>query len=218
MLAGACGDPVDAGADADPDACAVAAADRLLPLAVGASWTYEVTFGGATTTKTSTVEALEDVGDRKAGTIAYRVRTGTLDGEVVSWQQDVCRGVLRHREQTYDLAGTLIADTTYVPARARVDEADDRMVEGATWYAAYTAIDDDPAGGATTSDTETEQWTVVATDEELTVPAGTFTTIHLAKVDLDDDHPDAKDYWFAAGVGKIRETGDQTEELVDHAP
>jgi hypothetical protein len=212
----ACADP-GAGADADPEACDTAAADRLLPLAVGASWTYEVTFGGSTATKVSTVEALEDVGDRKAGVTAYRVRTETLDGVTVSWQEDACTSVQRHREQQTDAGGALTRDTTFEPARPRVDETPARLVDGATWLSAYTAIDDDP-DGETTSDTDTESWTVVSVDEDVTVPAGTFSTIHFQRVGLDEDDQAPKDYWFAPGVGKVRETGDQTEELVDHVP
>ena len=50
----------------------------------------------------------------------------------------------------------------------------------------------------------------------LTVPAGTFTCLHLHKVGTDDSTAQ-KDYWFARGVGKIKESGGQTEELASYS-
>ena len=44
--------------------------------------------------------------------------------------------------------------------------------------------------------------TIVGT-EEVTVPAGTYETVLLERVDLGDG--DTKRYWFAEGVGKVKE-------------
>jgi hypothetical protein len=61
-----------------------------------------------------------------------------------------------------------------------------------------------------TSHSVSETWTVIGDDETLTVPAGTFThVIHFRKVGA----ASSKDYWYARGVGKLKETGTQTEEL-----
>ena len=52
-----------------------------------------------------------------------------------------------------------------------------------------------------------------AVGESVTVPAGTFTdTVVLEKI----GGSVLKTYWFARGVGKVKETGGQTEELVEY--
>jgi hypothetical protein len=62
---------------------------------------------------------------------------------------------------------------------------------------------------------KTEHWTVEATAEDVTVPAGTFTCLRLHRIGDDPTGAD-KRYWFAAGVGKVKEEGGgQTEVLTD---
>ncbi|HUQ08533.1 MAG TPA: hypothetical protein VM261_38845 [Kofleriaceae bacterium] len=212
----ACGDdaPPDGG-DGGMEECLAPAADRYLPLAVGASWTYDTLDSSMTNpvtiVKTSTVEALEDVGDRKAGVTAFRVRTGKsgTSGDVVSWQEDRCTSVVRHREQQFDVNDTLLTDQFYVPGKLRVDETPEHLSVGATWTTAYTEVEVDPILGTQTVSKD-ETWTVQAVDEMVTTPAGTFTCLKVGKATSGSA---AKTYWFARGVGKIQETGEQTETL-----
>lgn len=209
--AGACGDdaPVDDPVDARP-ACTTPAAERLLPLAVGTSWTYDTSdMGGPVEAKVTTVEALEDVGDRKAGITAYRIRTEKAAGHVVSWQEDRCSSIARHREQSYDGAGVLLSDQFYVPSKLRVDEAAEHVAMGATWTTEYTEVEEDPVNGTSTV-SKSETWTVEATAEEVTVPAGTFTALKLRKTTSGNAD---KLYWFVAGVGKVKEEGENIELL-----
>ena len=99
----------DGGVDAAP--CTVGKADRYLPFTIGATWSYTVTpMVGTPENKSSTVEALEDVGDRKAGIMAYRQKTEKLDGVTVNWSEDRCTSLVRHREKSYDLSNVLLAD------------------------------------------------------------------------------------------------------------
>jgi len=81
---------------------------------------------------------------------------------------------------------------------------------GASWHVAYTEVTTDSANVMTTI-AKDETWTVEATAESVTVPAGTFTAVRLHKV---TSGAADKMFWFVAGVGKVKETGDQTEELV----
>ena len=101
LVVGACGtgdvpaDP-DAGIDAPlPDGLAV---KIFFPLAVGASWTYQVTdpqFPGApATTKVQSVEAFEDVGGEKAGVMAFRLKTVKPGDEVITWQETTSTGLV----------------------------------------------------------------------------------------------------------------------------
>ena len=49
--------------------------------------------------------------------------------------------------------------------------------------------------------------------EMVTVPAGTFDALVLRKVSVAAAE---KTYWYAPGVGKVKETGGQTEELTEY--
>jgi hypothetical protein len=53
-------------------------------------------------------------------------------------------------------------------------------------------------------------WSVVAESELVTVPAGQFAALVLMK----GDAATGKKYWYVRDVGKVKETGAQTEELV----
>ena len=190
---------------------------RYLPLAMGATWTYRVTdpVSGAVANKSSTVEAYEDIGGDKAGTMGFRVRTEKLDGRTVSWQADTGTSIVRHREQTFDLAGAMIAEEYYTPFKLRVDESPAHLMMGAAWTEAFTEKHTDMATGTTTT-MKMDAWTVEAVAESVTVPAGTFSCVRLHRVGQAMGQSD-KTYWFARGVGKVKETGGQTEELVSYS-
>ena len=219
----ACGGGDDPATDVDdPDidagdtGCQTPASERLLPLAIGASWTFEVTPNGAPSEiKTSTVEALEDVGATKAGITAFRVRTEKVDGYTVSWQEDLCDKIVRHREQSLDLGEVPSTDQIYQPSKLRVDETAAHTTMGATWIDTYTEVEEDLVTGDITTVEKSESWTVEAAAESVTVPAGTFTAIKLRRT---SDVVGAADkiYWFAPGVGKVKEAGDQLEELTEY--
>jgi hypothetical protein len=49
----------------------------------------------------------------------------------------------------------------------------------------------------------------------VTVPAGTFTAVYLQKVSATGGS--AKTYWYVPGVGKVKESGGQLEELVSYS-
>lgn len=196
--------------------CDTPAAQRYLPLAIGTSWTYDTSDTGApNVVKTQTVEALEDVGDRKVGTTAYRLRTTKAGaGDVVSWHEDRCTSVLRHREQTFDANGVLLSDQFYVPSKLRLDETASNLVVGATFSTEFTEVEVDPVDGTHTV-SKMEDWTVEAIDETIAVPAGTFTCLRVRKVTSGGAD---KTFWFALGIGKIKEQGEQLESLTSYVP
>jgi hypothetical protein len=208
-----CGDdgPSDGGMTVQ---CDTPAAQRYLPLAIGTRWTYDTSDTGApNVVKTQTVEGLEDVGDRKVGTTAYRLRTTKAgDGDVVSWHEDRCTAILRHREQSFDANGVLLSDQFYVPSKLRLDETAAHLVVGATWTTEFTEVEVDPVEGTHTV-SKSETWKVDAVDETLTVPAGTFTCLRVRKVTSGDAD---KTFWFALGIGKIKEQGEQIEALTSY--
>jgi hypothetical protein len=189
---------------------------RLLPLAVGATWTWRVS-GDATYDKTSTVEALENVGGAKDGVMAYRVRTTDPEGDTVSWQQDTGTAIIRHREQAFSASDKMLSDQIYTPGKLRIDESEARIAVGSTYVETYTEVETNPDTGEQKSTTKTEQWTVEAVDEPLAVPAGTFKTIRVRRTGTEEGSSD-KRYWFARGIGKIKESGKKTEELASFTP
>jgi len=182
-------------------------------LVEGASWTYTVDDGTEVTDKTQSVGPLEDIGGEKAGTLAYRLTTTKPGGQTISWQEDTGDAVRRHRE--LDMSGDSFTDEIYQPYRTRIDETAAHTAEGATWSESYTELVTDADDVTTTAD-KVETWTVVAVDEAITVPAGDFCTIHLDRSSTVGGVPGSmKSYWFARGVGKVKEAGEnQTEELV----
>ncbi|MDX2093846.1 MAG: hypothetical protein SFX73_38790 [Kofleriaceae bacterium] len=215
-LVAACGtEQVATTPDASTTACTTPTNERYLPLAVGTRWTYRGTpdDGTAAVDKTSTVEAFEDVGDRKAGTMAFRTRTEKIDGITIAWQADGCTSIARHRERSYDLTETLLSDQFYVPEKVRVDESPAHLVEGVSWVTSYVKLEVDPVTSAVTTKDKSDVWTVEATADAVTVPAGTFTALRVHRIGEEDGQAE-KWYWFARGVGKVKEVGKQTEELV----
>jgi hypothetical protein len=69
------------------------------------------------------------------------------------------------------------------------------------------------AGAAPATAVSTDTWRVVAVDEMVNVPAGTFSAVLIEKV----GGTSTKRYWFARGVGKVKErSGAQLEELVNY--
>lgn len=189
-------------------------AGRLLPMAVGDSWTYAVTpTGMPTVQKTSTVQAFEDVGGSKAGVMAFRVRTEKVDGATVSWQADTGTAIVRHREQVFDLTQAMTSEQYYTPSKLRVDDA--HLTAGATWVDAYTEESRNVGTGVVTPIAKSETWTVEAAAELVTVPAGTFVCVRLRRTGAAGAAD--KRYWFSPGVGKIKEASvDSIEELTSY--
>ena len=64
----------------------------------------------------------------------------------------------------------------------------------------------------------TTDWVVHRAGEEITVPAGTLCTVRLGRtVTTEGKVGREKLYWYAPGVGKVKERdGNKREELVDY--
>jgi hypothetical protein len=191
----------------------------LLPWAVGNNWTYQVTKAGVVTTKTTTIGDLEAVGGDgpNADVMAYHVTTGKGDNDhTESWQApsaDNPERFVRYREQSFSAtSGLLTTDEYWDPEKLHVDGSADRTVTGVSWLESYAETKLDVGLAPTTHDVR-ERWTVLSDDETLEVPAGTFEhAIHFQKVGSSN----SKEYWYLRGVGKLKETGSQTEELTEY--
>lgn len=224
LNAGASGTPVatagtgaggnDGGAGAGT-AGVPATTGALLPWKEGNSWTYRVTSGkGTVTTKKTTILPLEPVGGTgpNKDVMANKVITEKADGadETQSWQALVGDQVVRYRELSFDAKGGMVElEEFWTPYKLRVDGT--RLTVG-TWTEKYTETKIEVGKSPVTTE-KTDTWEVWKENERVTVPAGTFDAIVIRRTNASDS---AKVYWFVRGIGKVRETGGQMEELVSY--
>lgn len=211
----ACGD--DAKKDADDAGEESAPTGSYLPWKEGNTWTYRVTNNGEVSTKVVTIGAEEKVGGTgpHADDMAFRVVTkkGASD-QTVSWQVFEDERVLRYREQSFhETTGELEQDEFWAPYKLHFDGTDEHTAAEATWLEAYeeTKI---AASGNKPDETSTQhdRWIVDSPSEKVTVPAGTFDAVVVQKA----GGSDVKTYWYVRGIGKVKESGGQTEELVSY--
>lgn len=220
FLAGCGGkDPSD-GSETTPTPTPTGTVDplRLLPMAVGATWTYRITDAatGAVREKTRTIEAYEDIGDRKAGIMGWRMRVETESGWSLSWFEDLGedKGVVRHRKQSFDDTGALKREEFYEENKLRVDESAAHRIAGATWTENYTQMIL-KTGFPEELSPETRTWYVIGVSEAITVPAGTFTALRVHRTSPAGETD--KTYWFVEGIGPVKEIdtgGEEDGELV----
>lgn len=204
--------------DDPPGTGGPSATGPLLPWSVGNNWTYRVTDDEeGVTTKVTTIEEETTVGgdgphkdDR-----AYRVVTRKKDGadQTISWQIDEGDRVLRYREQSFSAStGELALEEHWDPYKLHIDGTDEHTEPGVTWLESY-AETKEPVDGDPETANARDVWTVDGVGVEVTVPAGTFSDC-IVFIKAGGDKP--KTYWYQRGVGKIKETGTQTEELSDY--
>jgi hypothetical protein len=182
---------------------------RYEPLTMGSTWTYDVTdvVGGVPlkSTKNVTVEDLEAV-PGKTNVMAWRVHTELVGVQLQeTWQENQAETAVRHRDDTNDLDGGNLNSSLYAPYKLRVDESAAHTVTGATYPEQWSEVYTDNTTHMTSTKMHSTTWTVVNGAESLTVPAGTFSTLHLQKTGSGTT-PSMKEYWFARGVGKVKET------------
>lgn len=199
-----------------PD-CTLEGDERFFPIAEGSTWRYRITRlkSGETSEKMHEVGALQDIGGELAGTMALPVTSSKDSGDTITWQEDTGTSVVRHREQ--DLAGMTHHDEYYSPAKLRLDEAPERLVEGTTYEREFEQRKINLGTMEEVVELRHETWTVARFGEELTLPAGTYCTMQVRReTRVDGELGSDKQYWFARGVGKVKERSDtRREELLE---
>ncbi len=211
----------DAGADADPVSDSGPATDMvaetmpLLPWREGNTWTYRVLSNGVESTKVTRVEAEEEVGGTGPNSKKRAFRVVTTKGvsdRTVSWQANLGQLVVRYREQSFAASTqALKLEEHWDPYKLRIDNSPEGRAAGAAWVEEYqeTKL---PVGLPSVVADRRDQWVVDSPSEEVTVPAGTFRAVVLQKASVGTP----KTYWFVPGIGKVKEMGGQTEELVSY--
>ncbi|SEL95785.1 hypothetical protein SAMN05444354_11031 [Stigmatella aurantiaca] len=200
------GDPVnpDPGGPGNP-----ATGQSLWPLTTGSTWTYRIT-DPVRGTFDKTVEALglETVPDTNQTATAMRSIQPHL--EELSWQVELSDGtVVRLREEDRK-AGTVARVTTWSPATVKSLSRPQAL----NWSTASTIREKTQLSDGTQEEKErTYTWRVVAVNETVTVPAGTFTNAIKVLRDRPDKEGKERVYWLVPGVGKVKEDGERLEEL-----
>jgi hypothetical protein len=189
----------------------------IIPWAVGNRWTYRVTGSAGVSTKVTSIGAEELVAGEgpHATDMAYKVTTEKKDGtdKSISWQLPLDGKVLRYREQSFSAStSALTLDEYWDPYKLHIDGTPAHSVADATWSQEYmeTKL---PTAGAKSTQAQSDRWAVDQVGASVTVPAGTFDN---AIVFTKAGGSDVKTYWYVRGIGKIKETGGQTEELVEY--
>jgi len=196
--------------------------EGFLPLRPGIKWTYLVKdlTDGNTTTKMTTVGNLEAV-DKLPGVMAYRIRTQKgleLADETVSWQNVTETGVERYQEQSYRPGVAGAAPTPRIlewwsPYKLRLDTSAEHLILGARWTVTYTENSLDHETMMMTTRERNDQWSVEGVNVPLAVAGKSYSTLVVRRIGTDQGATSDKKYWFACGVGKVKETGGQIEEL-----
>lgn len=202
--------------DGDPDSGAKSSGP-LLPWAEGNTWSYQVTDdNGVVTQKITTVEALQDVGGVgphstvKANKVVTKKSGGT--DETHSWQAVDGEKNVRYREIAFGANGVVELEEHWDPFKLRVDGSSEKTKAGPGWLEVYyeTKVRNNVAEP---TQERRDLWQVIKESEQVVVPAGTFDALVLQRTSGSDN---IKQYWFVRGVGKVKETGGQTEELVSY--
>lgn len=195
----------------------------LWPLTQGSTWTYRITDPvNGVFNKTVTVLGAETVPDTQMTAVKVHSKqdrtatTGTVYEEN-SWQLELTNGlVVRLREE--DITdGLRTRATTWSPAMMKSLATAPASVPWEHQDAVRELITYD-AGGTEGKD-PTYVWKVLAKDVTVTTPAGTFTNAIKVQRDKLNKSGEVKEekqrlYWLVPGVGKVREEGERTEELV----
>jgi hypothetical protein len=215
-------------------------AESLYPEKVGNSWTYLVTPVAVDlpSYKVVTIDAMEMVGGTGASAArpAYRHTTcksaPTIEAcgmppsatnkidKTVGWLGMVDKILGNYREQSFrKMTDVLVEEDHWEPYRTKIDMSPAHTVLGAEWTEKYKEFKQ-PVAGASTSTNQTETWAVRGVDETVTItpPGGAPKAYpHCLKVThTTNSGSTTKTFWYARGIGKVKETGAQTEELIDY--
>jgi hypothetical protein len=202
---------------AGPGGAGPGGVDSYEPDPVGATWSYATTDEGldggtVSGTKQVVVEKEEPVPGR-AGITATRIHTIVPGAEdQITWQAENGTAIVRYRDDIY-VAGTgtamLQEYSVYAPSKLRLDLT--HLTTGQTYSESYTesVTEVKSTGNTTASTSKPFAWKVINGAESITVPAGTFTAVHVQKANGNSGAID-KDYWFVKGVGKVKETAAST--------
>jgi hypothetical protein len=215
LALGACGGGDDPGDGVD---CGFPSqSDRFMPFAPGFSWEYRVTDlgSGVQTTKSQRVGNATVSDDDLPGLELLEQTTEKFSGSTVSLLTLEGEALVRYKQEDFDETAAFERATLYSPAKIRLDEG--RATTGTTFDESYTSTITNAAMETTAVDI-TEAWEVIGEDIPCSAPFGELTCLQVRRVRAAGGTAN-KDFFYARGVGKVREEGlNQLEELVSCGP
>jgi hypothetical protein len=155
-----------------------------------------------------------------AAEMAYNVvtRKGTdLSDQTVSWQapsQESPDRFVRFREISYGATTQMPKlETHWDPSKLHIDGRKEVLMDGYSWQEIYDETKTPFDGTLPFTAEQTDAWTVMSVDESVTVAGKQYDhAVHFRKISNA-----TKEYWYLPGVGKLKETGTQIEELVSYS-
>lgn len=185
--------------------------DDYLPYEAGFTWTYRVTDLGTGARETKEQRIDPEMEHPDYGAVLVQV-TSKVNGETVNFMQVQGDRVVRRQQEDYDASGALERTTVYQPHAIRIDQSPERTTPDAMWQEDYTEVVTEP-GVAPIEVPTTDVWLVVEVDVPCESPLGIFECIRLRRTRTQGGVAE-KEFFFARGVGKVREVGsNQLEEL-----
>ncbi|MFC1610864.1 hypothetical protein ACFL6C_07890, partial [Myxococcota bacterium] len=186
------------------------AGSPFLPVATGNQWVFEqITKADGLLDGVVTKEVTET--EIYQGQNSFVRVTNQTNSPVTKRSNWLIKGekILRLEQQSLNTSGTLIHARGYDPGFLRFSHA---LTEaGVTLKEEHVRSEYDATGALESQTGKTYTWTVEAVDEEVTVPAGTFTCVRVTRIDSDVGE---KTYWYARNVGKVKESDAEKEELL----
>lgn len=208
----------------DPQAGDNTSKGSLFPMQTGNWWKYRVNEAGTITDKTNTIGPAGVVGGTgpMATTRAYECITQKGDAmadKTVSYQAPLASDpqlIVRYRELSYGATSQMVnLEEHWVPYRLHVDGSEKNTKSGVKYYDHYDEIKIVPGFPASDPVRKADIWTVLGAD--VTVEVGGKTYEHAIWLKKESGSTaNTKEYWYKRGVGKLKEVGSQTEELVDY--
>jgi hypothetical protein len=186
------------------------AAKSLWPLSTGSRWTYRIT-DDVRGVFEKQVEVLGPQAVPGASQAAIAVRSIQPHLEELSWQIDNSGLVVRLREEDRK-SGALARVTTWNPSTIKSLS----LAKPFDWShsAMVHEITRGPDGVIIDEDDKEYIWRVLAVDVDVTTAAGSFKAMKVQR-DRPDKTGKERIYWLVPGVGKVREEGERTEELLN---
>ncbi len=183
--------------------------DSLYPLVDGANWTYDNLDAVGMVTDVEVVTSTA-IANAKFLVVDSDDPSGEHTEAVI---ERIESAALRtHKEVVQNGTVTMIVD--YDPGFTRMDDA--WTTAGESFSPTYTRTETDGAGGNLMESVREHRFDIVAIDESVTVPAGTFDCIRVLRTRMDPGPAMGEEvtFWYAAGVGKVKEERvDRSEEL-----
>ncbi|QRK04792.1 hypothetical protein JQX13_31795 [Archangium violaceum] len=186
---------------------------NLWPLTQGSTWTYRIDDPKLGRFE-KRVEVLGEQTVPETTMTAVAMRSTQPHLEEISWQLAKDGVVYRLREEDHK-AGALARVTTWNPAAMKSLDQErpmgwnvESILNELTRYPNSSREDD--------TDKKKYTWSVEAVNDTVTTQAGTFANAIRLKRERKDKNEPARTYWLVPGVGKVKETGERTEELISY--